>query len=118
MKTIYVEVMTSEEALKRFARAWRKAGTNENPEPTIGVGTIAELSALLSPKRMELLRFVAKHPGLSIRALAHGLNRDYKNVHTDVSELETNHFITRNDDGRVSAPYDEIVIRAPLNKAA
>ena len=45
MRKIYVEVMTSGEALKRFARAWRKAGASENAEPTIGVGSIAELTA-------------------------------------------------------------------------
>jgi predicted transcriptional regulator len=118
MKKIYVEVMTSGEALKRFARAWRKAAVPEMTEPTIGVGSIAELTALLSPKRMELLRFVAEHPGLSVRALAQTLNRDYKNVHTDVAELEANHLLVRGKNGRVSAPWDEIVIRAPLRKAA
>jgi predicted transcriptional regulator len=118
VKKIYVEVMSSGEALKRFARTWRKLALSESSEPTIGVGSIAELTTLLSPKRMELLRFVAEHPELSVRALAQALNRDYKNVHTDVTELEANHLLSRGKDGRVSAPWDEIIIRAPLRKAA
>jgi len=65
-----------------------------------------------------LLQYVAGNPGLSIRALAQALSRDYKNVHTDVTELEARHFLQRNQGGRVSAPYDEIVIRAPLRRAA
>lgn len=67
---------------------------------------------------MELLQFVAEHPGHSIRAMAQALGRDYKNVHTDVSVLEANHLLSRSQDGRVSAPYDEIIIRAPLRDAA
>lgn len=118
MKKINVEVMTSGDALKRFARALGRASPNNKAEPTIGVGSIAELTALLSPKRMELLRYVVGHPNLSIRALSQALSRDYKNVHTDVTDLEANHLLARDSEGRVSAPYDEIVIRAPLHQAA
>lgn len=116
MKRILVEVMTSREALKRFAGAWRSG--SGKAEPTIGVGSIAELTTLLSPKRLELLRFIAGSPGLSIRALSQALNRDYKNVHTDVADLEASHLLARDEAGRVTAPYDEIVIRAPLREAA
>ena len=118
MKTLYVEVMSSGEALKRFARAWKKASAGESLNATIGVGSIAELMNLLSPKRMELLRHVVQNPGRSIRGLAQALGRDYKNVHTDVSELEARHLLERDEAGLVRAPYEEIVIRAPLRKAA
>ncbi|MGH8632901.1 MAG: hypothetical protein ACRET7_02080 [Burkholderiales bacterium] len=118
MKRIRVEVASSEAAAKTLTRAWRAAERGEAVDPVIGVGSIEELTALLSPKRMALLRYVAEHPGLSVRALAGALARDYKNVHTDVTELETRHLLERDESGRVSAPYDEIVIRAPLRKAA
>lgn len=118
MKTLYVEVMSSREALKRFSRAWKNAAAGEETEATIGLGSIAELTALLSPKRMELLRHVAQSPGLSIRGLAQALGRDYKNVHTDVAELEASHLLERDDTGLLTAPYDELIIRAPLRQAA
>ena len=118
MRKIHVEVMASGDALKRFARAWKKASVGASSDATIGLGSIAELTTLLSPKRMELLRFAAQNPGLSIRGLAQALSRDYKNVHTDVSELEASHLLERDDAGLVSAPYDEIVIRAQLRQAA
>ncbi|MBL0141220.1 MAG: hypothetical protein IPP91_03940 [Betaproteobacteria bacterium] len=118
MKKLYVEVMSSEDALKRFARAWKKASAGAAVEATIGLGSIAELTALLSPRRMELLRHAAQNPGLSIRGLAQALGRDYKNVHTDVSELEAKHLLERDDAGLVRTPYDEIIIRAPLRQAA
>jgi predicted transcriptional regulator len=110
--------MGSEAAARRLTRLWRSTEKREAVEPVVGVGSISELTALLSPKRMELLRFVADHPGLSVRALAQALERDYKNVHTDVAELEERHLLERDEAGLVSAPYDEIVIRAPLRKAA
>lgn len=118
MKRIYVEVMTTDAAARRLTKAWRAAEHGEAVEPVVGVGSITELTALLSPKRMELLRYVAEHPGLSVRALAHAVKRDYKNVHTDVSDLEARYLLERDEAGTVSAPYDEIVIRAPLRKAA
>ena len=118
MKRIYVEVMGSDTAARRLTKAWRATERGEPVEPIIGVGSINELTAMLSPKRMELLRYVAEHPGLSVRALAQALGRDYKNVHTDVADLEERHFLERDEAGTVSTPYDEIVIRAPLRKAA
>lgn len=118
MKKLFVEVMSSGEALKRFSQAWKGASARKTQDATIGVGSIAELTALLSPKRMELLRHVAQNPGLSIRALAGALRRDYKNVHTDVCELEARHLLERDEAGLIKAPFDELVIRAPLREAA
>ena len=118
MKKLYVEVMSSGEASKRFARAWKSASSGKAMDATIGLGSIAELTTLLSPKRMELLRHVAQNPGLSIRGLAQALGRDYKNVHTDVSGLEARHLLERDDTGLVRAPYDELIIRATLRQAA
>lgn len=118
VRKLYVEVMSSEAALRRFAAAWKKVSAGKMADATIGLGSIAELAALLTPKRMELLRHVALNPGLSIRALAKALGRNYKNVHTDVSDLEVRQLLERDKEGMLSAPYDEIVIRAPLRKAA
>jgi predicted transcriptional regulator len=118
MKRIAVEVLSSGEALGRVARAWSAARKGGKTEPTIGVSSIGELSALLSPRRMELLRFVAENGGLSVRALAKQLDRDYKNVHSDVAALEARHLLERDEAGGIVSPYDEIVIRAPLRDAA
>ncbi len=118
MKRIRVEVTSSETAARLLMRAWRATDRGEGAEPVVAVGSIEELTALLSPKRMALLRYVAEHPGLSVRALAGALGRDYKNVHTDVTDLEAQHLLERDGNRRVNAPYDEILIRAPLRKAA
>ena len=55
---------------------------------------------------------------MNIRQLAQALGRDYKNIHTDVSELEVLGLIEKDDKGVLTVPYDEIVIRAGLTEAA
>ena len=83
------------------------------------VGRGAEsIRAGSAPKRMDLLKHVVQHRGLSVRALSKALGRDYKNVHTDMTELEASRLLERDAEGRVTAPFDEIVIRAPLHEAA
>jgi len=119
MTKVIVEVMTSGQALKRTMNAWRKSMRGEACEPTIGVPSVMELLSLLSPKRLELLRYVAENPGRSIRSLAKGLRRDYKNVHADVAHLTQWHLLLKDENG-ITAPFDEIVIkgRAQLRNAA
>lgn len=41
----------------------------------------------MTPKLLELLRHVHRHPARSIRALAAALGRDYRRVHADVRAL-------------------------------
>ena len=119
MRKLLVEVMSDEEAAKRMIRAWNEASAGKPVRTsTISFGSMADLGSLFSHRRMQLLQYVAQHPGLSIRAIARALARDYKNVHTDVLELEANYVLERGKTGVVTTPYDEIVIRAPLRKAA
>jgi predicted transcriptional regulator len=118
MRRITAVVLTPAKALGKFKRVAKAVVRGERVEPTIGFDSIATLNSLLSAKRLDLLRHVAQHPGLSIRRLAIALERDYKRVHTDVTELEAWGLLERDDGGRLSAPYDEIVIRAPLRAAA
>ena len=119
MRKLLVEIRTPEESLKLVARLWKEAEAGKRIDTSrMGFGSMAELTAIFTPRRMELLHYVAQHPRQSIRALARALKRDYKNVHTDVLELESNFVVERDTKGLVSSPYDEIIIRAPLRKAA
>ena len=74
--------------------------------------------SVITEKRLELLRHVASNEGLNIRQLAQSPGRDYKNVHTDVTELVDLGLLERNDIGTLSAPFDEIVIYAGIRDAA
>jgi predicted transcriptional regulator len=51
-------------------------------------------------------------------ALAKTANRNYSNIHTDVSRLLELGLIDRSEDGLVSVPFDAIEIRFPLAQVA
>ena len=109
------------EGLNRFAAAWRSAAAGKRVAEAsnrLSFAEMPQLLATLTAKRLELLECLAGTPGLSIRALAKRLARDYKRVHGDVIALIHAGIIERDGGGYLRAPYDELVIHAPLRAAA
>jgi len=53
---------------------------------------------------------------MSVRALAKALDRDYKNVHTDVRRLEQIGLISRTKNDAIKVPWD--IVEARLKLAA
>lgn len=102
-------------ALKEFAEAYKKAQRGEIEErDTIGVASLKELKAILSPKRLELIRAVKEHSPASIKELAELVGRDIRNVHRDLTLLEAAGLVELKKKGKEVKPvvdYDEIVIR-------
>lgn len=93
----------------RFLNAWNRASAGESVnERHLSFGTLQEASAVLTPRRMALLRAIHAEPAGSIRAIAQRLNRDYRNVHADVSALIDHGLIDRDDAGGLHADYDGI----------
>jgi predicted transcriptional regulator len=68
----------------------------------------------LTPKRLELLGHLRRHPRVSVSALAKALGRDYRNVYGDVALLSAAGLIKRDRGGRLQAEYDCIQARIPL----
>ena len=60
----------------------------DDAQPVLNFGSYAELSRLLSPKNLELLEAISEHEPESIREAAGLVDRDYKQVHRNLSELE------------------------------
>lgn len=60
----------------------------DDAQPVLNFGSYAELSRLLSPKNLELLEAISEHQPKSIREAAGLVDRDYKQVHRNLSELE------------------------------
>lgn len=93
---------------KRFAGAWNRAAAGKKVSEThitfLDVQTMLET---LSPRRLELLKFVRQHGADNIKELATALERDYKNVHSDVAALEAAGLLLR-DGRKLSAPWDEL----------
>ncbi|MFC4989122.1 transcriptional regulator [Saliphagus infecundisoli] len=77
----------------------------------------ADIDRVTRPKNLELLRTIARHEPESIRETARLVDRDVRQVHRNVTELESLHLITLEDDGHSKRPtvwYDAIEVDLPL----
>ncbi|MGO9545232.1 MAG: hypothetical protein ACLPPF_10600 [Rhodomicrobium sp.] len=111
---IRVHVGTPEDMGRRFVDAWHRAGRGECVDETnITFRDLETLLAALTPKRLQLLRFVRHHEVRNVKALAAGLHRNYKNVHKDVEELTKLGLLLRTPE-HVVAPYAEVDARFVL----
>lgn len=70
-------------------RAAESGDDLDDAQPVLNVESYAELSRLLSPKNLELLEAITRHEPESIREAASLVDRDYKQVHRNLSELES-----------------------------
>ena len=91
----------------------------DDARPVLNFGSYAELSRLLSPKNLELLETTSEHQPESIREAAGLVERDYKQVHRNLSELEDVGVIELEGggSGRAKAPkpaYDGLEIDIPF----
>ena len=103
------------DALDRFEAAWNRAAEGRKAR-AISVLSMKDLPLLLrtlSPARWSLLERLKAEGPLSIYELAKRLERDYKNVHTDVTRLAELGLIERRADGSVSVPWE--TVRAELD---
>jgi predicted transcriptional regulator len=96
------------EASRRFVDAWHRADSGKRfRERHLAFENWDVLAHVLTGKRMELLRYVHRHPVTSVRALAKALGRDYSNVHADVQALMAAGLLDASGGG-VRADYDAI----------
>lgn len=118
MNRIEVEVLKSKAALDAFAETWRRVDSNEDVTPRLAFASLNDLFSALTEKRLELMRFVASHEGLNTHRLAQKLERNYKNVHTDVAALVELGLLEKDERGALTAPFDDIVIHVGIRDAA
>jgi len=104
-RKVQVHVESLADAGRRFTDAWRRAERGERVrEEHLSFESLEGLLETLSPKRIELVRFVRRRPNLSIAAVARELKRDYKRVHGDVRALEAAGLLEEGEKG-LRAPY-------------
>ena len=101
---------TLEDIGARVLAAVRRAEAGEYvSEEHLTFDSFETLARLLTPRRLELLRYLHRHPAASVRALAQQLGRDYRRVHEDVDALAEAGLIERKKEGTgLFAPYDGI----------
>jgi predicted transcriptional regulator len=111
-KILEIRVGSAADALDRFEAAWNRRASGGSLK-TLHVLTLPDLRRLtktLSPARWALLEALRRHGPLSIYELARRLQRNYKNVHTDVTQLAALGLVERASDNRVLVPWE--VLRA------
>lgn len=103
-------------SLARARDAMLTAKQNLPAQPYFGVGfdDVGELFAVFTPKRWELIGTLRTHGPMTIAELARTLKRDYKNVYNDCERLIEWMALEKDDNGRIGAPYDEIVVDMKL----
>lgn len=114
---VQVNVGTLADMGKRFAGAWNRAAAGESvSEVNVTFLDVQTMIDTLSPRRLELLRYVRQHGAGNVRVLAQALSRDYKNVHQDVATLEAAGLLIR-DGRKLTAPWDELQANVSLMAA-
>jgi predicted transcriptional regulator len=109
-KTLNIRVSGAADALDRFEAAWHLASGRKPPEP-VSVLSFADLPLLLktlTSARWTLLEKLRAAGPQSILGLAKLLERDYKNVHTDVGQLLALGLIEKSEDGKILVPWKKI----------
>ena len=77
-----------------------------------------DLQRLLSPANLGLLRAIREHEPESMRAVADIVDRDFSEVHRNLTELAAMHVIELEQRGRSKRPvvrFDEIDVEVPLD---
>ena len=96
------------DALDRLEAAWNRVAEGRGIAPlrVLSIESLPLLLKNLSPARWALLEKLRSEGPISIYELAKRLQRDYKNVHTDVTQLAALGLIERRSDGRVAVAWD------------
>ena len=92
----------------------------ETPEPVLEVvyHDIQDLHRVTRPKNLELLRAIVREEPTSIRETARLVERDVRQVHRNLEELEELGLIEFEENGRSKRPtvwYDTIEVDLPLD---
>jgi predicted transcriptional regulator len=99
-----------------LAAAGRADAGHRLPEADyhLGFSDAAHLFRDLTPARLALLEALKALGSVSIRALAGHLERNYSNVHRDITRLLELGLVARDDAGLVSVPWDAVEIHLAL----
>ncbi len=114
-----VRVASGEEAFDDLERRFESLETGTRPTPLheVVLQREADLTQLLNPNTVELLRTIARESPASIRETARLVDRDVRQVHDDLTELARMNLVTLVAEGRAKRPvvwYDDIDIEVPI----
>jgi predicted transcriptional regulator len=84
-----IEIKSLEEGLNDFRATWKAVAAGKKVTPRKGTyfTSLEAARKVLTPKRLQLLRVIRQNRPGSIYQLARLVDRDFKNVHTDIQAL-------------------------------
>jgi predicted transcriptional regulator len=112
-RILHVEVgKPPEYHLERAARMMEALERGEQPEPyhAIGFADLRQFLAIFNPYRWEALAALREGGPMTVAELARRVRRDDKNVRGDVEKLIEWQALVEDEQGRLIAPYSEIVV--------
>lgn len=116
-KQLLIAIRNDQQTADEIIDTWHRSEKGLPPEQPIHrlyFDDVETLWKTLTHRRMHLLQILRQSGPLSIRRLAAILERDYKNVHSDVSRLSKFGLIQLGKDGRYFVPWDLIDLQIPL----
>lgn len=121
-RTLTVRVGTPGDAFDELEERFAALDGHERPEPLFEVVLQREedLNSLLRPTNVELLRTIAREEPESIRETARLVDRDVRQVHDNLTELERLNLVRLESEGRRKRPvvwYDDIDVELPISEA-
>ena len=121
-RVLHVQVDEPRSAsLERTRAAMEALQQGQTPEAYFGVGfqSMAQMLAVFSANRMELIRYLRTHGPLTLPELTSLQGAAYGNIEADVAALVEWLAIEQDETGRLFVPWDEIDVHFPLiSKAA
>ena len=117
MKAI-IEVARKGSIFRTAAQQLANARQGQTPDFRLSFDSARSLFAELTPARLDLLDTLRRVGPCSVYALAKAAERNYSNVHTDVSRLEELGLIERSEADAISVPFESVEILVPLAQVA
>ncbi|MCF6188733.1 MAG: hypothetical protein L3J49_14815 [Desulfobulbaceae bacterium] len=117
---IDIHIASEQDMNQAFIDSWKKAeqGVRTETEQHLFFEDAATLLRVLSNQRLILLSTLLQSGPASIRALSKTLQRNYKNVHSDVKLLREAGLIKLNQENKVFVPWQKIHTEIDLLTAA
>lgn len=124
VRNIKIGIKSTEDSLNEFKDYWKKIEKGEKVEKkeALYFESLNVLRSILTTKRIELLKAIAKHKPKSIYELSKIVNRDLKNVNEDVKLLSELGLLelkkSKTDKERIEPviEYDRIMIEIDLDE--
>ncbi|MFA9427217.1 transcriptional regulator [Natronorubrum sp. A-ect3] len=117
-RTMYIRFQSGDEDGLRDALRALDRGETPDPHFEVIFDDPDDIHRVTRPKNVELLRTIVQREPESIREAARLVDRDVRQVHTNLEELESLHLIHFEQDGRRKRPtvwYDSLEVDLPLH---